>query len=113
MAKVVRRERGDGFITLWATENGNVYKVVIQENEQEIMAQNHELQLNPSALKDIDGFRWALQIPEDHRLVLGLKYPDLNSPDASIHHKAWQKFMRSSESIPYRVRTPSKRGMAL
>ena len=45
----------------------------------------------------------SLNIPPLDYEVLIRKYPDLNSKDTEIAHKAWQKFTRSTESEPYRV----------
>lgn len=45
----------------------------------------------------------ALQIPELDYAVLRVRYPELNSPDATERTKAWQKFAKSPESEPYRT----------
>jgi len=46
----------------------------------------------------------ALNIPEPDMRVLQLRYPDLKSLDYQIQFKAWQKFLRSPESEPYKLR---------
>lgn len=46
----------------------------------------------------------ALQIPEPDMRVLEIRFPELISPDHEIKLKAWQKFMASPESEPYKVR---------
>lgn len=45
----------------------------------------------------------ALSIPMLDAQVIRARYPDLNSPDAEIRTKAWQKFAASPESEPYRT----------
>lgn len=47
--------------------------------------------------------RVALAIPELDFWVLVRRFPDLNSLDAEIQHKAWIKFLRSPLSQQYRV----------
>jgi hypothetical protein len=49
-----------------------------------------------------------LQIPELDFYVLVKRYPDLMSADAEISTRAYDKFLRSPESEPYRVRTTDK-----
>ena len=44
-----------------------------------------------------------LSIPEMDYAVLKIRYPELNSRDATERTKAWQKFIRSPESEPYRT----------
>jgi hypothetical protein len=46
----------------------------------------------------------ALNIPEQDYRVLMVRFPDLQSCDAEIKHKAWQKFLRDPRSEPYKVR---------
>ena len=45
----------------------------------------------------------SLCIPELDAAIIKIRYPDLNSPDAEIRTRAWQKFARSPESEPYRT----------
>jgi hypothetical protein len=52
-----------------------------------------------------------LQIPELDFYVLVKRYPELVSPDPEISTKAFDKFLRSSESLPYRVRVTDKPGV--
>jgi hypothetical protein len=46
-----------------------------------------------------------LSIPELDFYVITSRYPDLMSPDAEISTKAWNKFIRSSESAIYRTKS--------
>jgi hypothetical protein len=58
-----------------------------------------------AATKDAPGFgRWALSIPFEDWISLREKYPELASPDAKIKSRAYLRFMRSAESLPFRVR---------
>ena len=44
-----------------------------------------------------------LVIPELDMAVIKRRFPETNSPDAGIRHRAWLKFLNSPESEPYRV----------
>ncbi len=46
------------------------------------------------------------QIPKGHQRYWEGRYPDLASPDPDTKVKAWNKFMRSRDSEPYRVWKP-------
>jgi hypothetical protein len=48
--------------------------------------------------------RWALSIPFEDYIALRDKYPELASTDPKIKSRAYRRFMRSPESLPYRVR---------
>jgi hypothetical protein len=66
-------------------------------------------------LRGLPGEQWgyvALSIPVDDMRVIQLRYPDVCSLDPQIQHAAWQKFIRSPESEPYKVRkNDGKRGL--
>jgi len=47
--------------------------------------------------------RWTLSIPKSDYWNLVAINPDLQSPDIETQTKAWDKFIASSESLPYRV----------
>jgi hypothetical protein len=47
--------------------------------------------------------RWGLSIPFEDWLRLRAKYPELASKDAKIKSRAYLRFMRSSESLPFRI----------
>jgi hypothetical protein len=58
---------------------------------------------------------WAsvvLSIPELDFIVLCKRFPELQSPDAEINRRAWERFLVSSDSAPYRVRTTDGKGKA-
>jgi len=52
-----------------------------------------------------------LSIPELDFYVITKRYPDMLSPDMEIANKAMDKFLRSPESAPYRVRDTDKPGV--
>lgn len=47
--------------------------------------------------------RVALSIPELDFAVLKVRYPELVSTDRETRDRAWQKFVMSPESEPYRI----------
>jgi len=83
-------------------------------------SQRQHLDLNSerrkNAMRDLEGTgRWALSIPHQHdhgrkwpvclcEACLYQHNPALNSPDRETQNKAWLAFIKSGESIPYRVR---------
>jgi hypothetical protein len=55
--------------------------------------------------RDRDGLgRWALSIPFEDWIGLRAKYPDLASTDVKVKSRAYLRFMRSAESLKYRIR---------
>jgi hypothetical protein len=73
------------------------------EARAEILKLNGYLRTTEGVRKT-DGLRLALQIPiEDHQRLIAAN-PALASKDADERTKAWQDFMRSPVSLPYRVR---------
>lgn len=86
-------------------------------------SQSQHLDLNSerrkNASRDMDGVgRWSLSIPHQHRPHLAWpiclcerclyqQYPDLDSGCREMQNRAWLKFIKSSDSIPYRVRDKS------
>jgi hypothetical protein len=54
-------------------------------------------------VKDLTFGRMMLSIPEDHRRVLALIYPEIDSPDAQIKTKAWKRLMKDEITMPYRI----------
>ena len=72
-----------------------------QVNRDAILAQNLDARKNNSTRK-LDWGLFALQIPELDLMMIKKRNPDLDGPEPG-RTIAWKKFMRSSESIPYRV----------
>lgn len=103
MAHLLHTERDGSNLIRWYFEDGKLWRNTVDLAKPHVLQQNAEMR-KPGVMADNDGMRWALSIPEDDHVMLIAKYPDLRSPDKHTHHRAWQKFMRSSESLPYRVR---------
>ena len=99
--------QGDAVSRL-SVEQGHVVRKQYQPTRNAILQQNQDLQREPEALRDLDWSQWALSIPELDYKRLIKKYPELNSPDSGLSHRAWQRFLASSESDPYRVRARDK-----
>jgi len=86
------------------TEGERLSVVTHHPAERLILETTAELQ-KCEPMQDREGLgRWALSIPFLHWVELRRKYPELASPDAAIKSRAYARFMRSAESIPYRVR---------
>jgi hypothetical protein len=75
---------------------------------KEILNLNKELRNLTDPLGHSPWGSIILQIPELDFYVLVKRYPDLMSPDAEISTRAYDKFLRSPESLPYRVRNTDK-----
>jgi hypothetical protein len=48
--------------------------------------------------------RWALSIPFEDWIALREKFPELASNDPKIKSRAYLRFMRSPESLPFKMR---------
>jgi hypothetical protein len=78
--------------------------VLEQTNRPAILATLQEMR-KAEPMADREGLgRWALSIPFEDWLALRGKYPELASTDVTIKTRAYQRFMTSAESMPYRVR---------
>jgi hypothetical protein len=53
----------------------------------------------------------ALNVPVSDMRILQVRFPELASPNADVQHRAWQRFIRSPESAPYKVRRNDGRRM--
>jgi hypothetical protein len=82
-----------------------VFRTVTDQAEESLILEtNRELQ-KCDPVPDMAGLgRWALSIPMLEWVNLRTKYPDLACPDMQIRSRAFLHFMRSDESVPYRVR---------
>jgi hypothetical protein len=110
MAKPIGKVDSGLFLDRYHEEDGRVHRVREQRGRQQILDSNARLRREPEALRNPDGMRWALQIPDDDLDLLVRANPDLASNDRQIHHEAWKRFMASDVSIPYRVYEASGRG---
>ena len=71
-------------------------------NRLDVLQQNHEAR-QFGGVKQSDGLRLALNIPDADYMRLCIGNPELKSKDAHTKSKAWLKFIRSPLSEPYRV----------
>lgn len=55
------------------------------------------------SVNDLTFGRMMLSVPEDHRRIIALLYPEIDSPDAEIRTKAWKRLMKDDISYPYRI----------
>jgi len=60
-------------------------------------------------VRDLSFGRMMFSIPEDHRRVLGLIFPALDSQDAKEKTQAWHKFIKHELSNAYKL-NPKERG---
>jgi hypothetical protein len=103
MAERLFETREQGIVDRFTLEDGKVWRERQNLAAPGILAENAELRRNPDALKPPDGMAWALQIPDDVYADLVRVDPELESHDGQVKHRAWQRFMRSDVSLPYRV----------
>lgn len=86
------------------TECDRTTLVTHQPTERLILETCQEMQ-KCEPMADREGLgRWALSIPFVAWMELRRKYPELASTDAKVKSAAYLRFMRSAESIPFRVR---------
>ena len=111
LADLLRINVQPAYIDRHYVEDDIYYCVRFDRTARGVKETNAQIRLNASALKAPNGLRWALSIPEDDHRMLLIKYPDLGAVDGQTKHKAYQQFMKSAESEPYRVYEPSRRGM--
>lgn len=83
-------------------EQGHLVRSHTQPNRKAILREVQTRRDNPGSVRDLSFGRPVLTIPDLDLHRLFRIYPDLACPDAEIKTKAWLKFMRSSESKPYR-----------
>lgn len=70
-----------------------------------ILKENQEV-LDRGGSKHMDWGGLYLSIPNQHLHYWRRRYPDLDSEDGDIKLHAWERFLRSDESRPYRVSKP-------
>jgi hypothetical protein len=58
---------------------------------------------NEGVIKQKADMHFALDIPEFDYAMLVKRQPELSCGDPDTEHKAWQRFLNSSESKPYRT----------
>ena len=62
-------------------------------------------------IKDFSFGRMMFSIPEDHRRILALIFPGIDSEDGKDRTKAWKKLMKHELTRPYRI-NPKETGNA-
>ena len=110
MAELISIRVHDSYIDRTYIEDGKTWLHRYDRTAAGILETNKLMRLEPEAIRPMDGMKWALSIPVDDLQMLKGQYPDLASSDGHTKHKAYQKFMRSPMSEPYRVYEPSTRG---
>ena len=64
---------------------------------------NLEMAKAEDSVRDLTFGRMMLSIPDDHRRILALLYPEIDSQDAEIRTKAWKRLMKDDITKPYRI----------
>lgn len=72
------------------------------------IAFNLEMAKSEDSVRDLSFGRMALSMPEDHRRILALIFPEIDSPDAKIRSKAWRRLLKDDLTIPYRINAKEK-----
>ncbi len=81
-----------------------LYRNFVQPDRPLILQRNANLRKNPSALNDLSFGRQELSIPTVDYEALKKKYPVLVQGSNAERTAFYQRFIKSSESLPYRVR---------
>ncbi len=84
--------------------SGRIVRRVISATGAAVLDENQRRRLEPDSVRRPDWGVLALRIPEAHYHVLRSRYPELSCWDHQIRSRAWDKFMQSPESRPYRVK---------
>ena len=80
-----------------------LYREASQPTRDLILANNAELRKNPGVIRDLSFARLSLRIPLLDMEILKRKYKILRDGSNQEQRDFWHKFMKSSESLPYRV----------
>lgn len=82
---------------------GRLYAHLTQPSRDVILTRNAELRKNPGMIKDLSFGRFHLSIPLIDYETLKRKYPVLVQGSNDEKKAFYKKFIRSTESIPFRV----------
>jgi len=82
---------------------GRIYRNLTQPNRNQILENNQELRKNPGVIRDLSFARLALRIPLVDMEILKRKYKILRDGSNAEQLAFWHKFIKTSESKPYRV----------
>ena len=103
-SQVFYQREGDIVHKYTIETSGRITREVQSVSGAAVLEHNQRRRLEPESMRDMDWGQMALNIPEAHYQVLMSRYPDLKSWDSEIRAKAWDKFIASDASRPYRVR---------
>ena len=82
---------------------GKVYRKLTQPDRDLILNRNVELRKNKGALNDLSFGRQMFSVPFEDYEHLKRKHPELRSNDTQTRSDFWIRFLKSPESLPYRV----------
>jgi len=82
---------------------GVLYRQMTQPERPLILNRNAELRKNPGVINDLSFGRQMLSIPEIDYIALCRKYPVLVNGSNKEIEIFYKKFIKSSESLPFRV----------
>ena len=80
-----------------------LYRKLTQPDRHLILSRNAELRKNPGVITDLSFGRYHLSIPLEDYEVLKKKYPVIVRGSNAERTAFYKRFIRSVESIPYRV----------
>ena len=83
----------------------------MQKRDYVEMAFNLEMAKAEDSVRDLTFGRMMFSIPEDHRRILALIFPGIDSTDGKERTHAWKKLMKHELTIPYRI-NPKETGNA-
>ena len=83
-------------------EDGVIYRELVQPSRLLVLERNQAMR-NAGGPKDLSFGRWQLCIPLEDLAVLKQRNLELGARDNATRTKAWQRFVASPESLPYRV----------
>lgn len=90
----------------WEESDGTLYRRLFQPGRDEAMRDAAKLRASGIVQdREVLG-RWCLSVPYQdlERLKRSTKWRELGSLDNEVRGRAWRRFMKSSDSAPYRVR---------
>ena len=76
---------------------------MMQKRDYVEIAFNLEMAKAEDSVRDLSFGRMMFSIPEDHRRILALIFPGIDSEDGKDRTKAWKKLMKHELTIPYRI----------
>tara|TARA_R110002020_G_scaffold120196_1_gene274020 strand:+ start:852 stop:1175 length:324 start_codon:yes stop_codon:yes gene_type:complete len=96
------RRLSGGVLSQSQVKDGVLEKLSVDLDHNAVLAQN-KLMREQGLVRKGNDMWWSLSFSEMQYEKITRKYPDLKSHDKEIQTRAWNRFMKSSESLPYRV----------